>query len=214
MEIEILKKRYEKVITPSTEFSNIFKDNLEQLFNEKQHENFTIINNDMMLNITEDRIQVIETAKLPVYLIKILEQLESVKEKINNERKVMDDLFNDVKNIEKLFLKIVKKEIKNSAKPKKEGRKLSGFALPTMVSDELCSFMGKPKGSLISRTETTKFLMKYINENNLQDPLHKRNLIPNDCLFALLGEESKNAVITHFTIQKYINKHFIYATSK
>ena len=195
----------------ATEFSRIIENNLECILNEKQHENFTVSSTE---NQREENLQIIETEKLPSYLIKILEQLESVKEKINNNRKVMDDLFNDVKNIEKLFLKVIKKEIKNNAKPKKEGRKLSGFALPTMVSDELCIFMGRTKGSLISRTDTTKYLMKYINDNNLQDPLNKRNIIPDERLIELLGEDAKTAIITHFTIQKYINKHFIYTSSK
>ena len=50
--------------------------------------------------------------------------------------------------------------------------------------------------------------MKYISENKLQNPANKRIIVPDAKLYALLGEESKNVDITHFTIQRYINLHF------
>jgi chromatin remodeling complex protein RSC6 len=51
--------------------------------------------------------------------------------------------------------------------------------------------------------------MKYIDDNNLKNPEKKTIIIPDEKLMKLLGDECKDVNLTHFTIQKYINKHFI-----
>jgi chromatin remodeling complex protein RSC6 len=51
--------------------------------------------------------------------------------------------------------------------------------------------------------------MTYISENNLQNPEKKSIIIPNEPLLRILGDEVKDVLLTHFTIQKYINKHFL-----
>jgi chromatin remodeling complex protein RSC6 len=66
---------------------------------------------------------------------------------------------------------------------------------------------------MISRTDATKYLMKYISDNNLQNPTNKRFIIPDAKLDSLLGETSRNTDITHFNIQRYINLHFVKKTA-
>jgi chromatin remodeling complex protein RSC6 len=102
----------------------------------------------------------------------------------------------------------VKSYLKKETKQKKP-RKKSGFALPVTISDELCDFMGCEKGSKRARTQVTQFLMTYISENNLKNPENKKFLIPDERLQRLLGDESKTTELTHFTIQKFMNKHFL-----
>ena len=87
--------------------------------------------------------------------------------------------------------------------------KKCGFALPTEVTDDLCQFLGAEKGTKIARTEVTKQIMAYIKTNHLQNPENKKMIVPDDKLWKLLGEDARGKEITHFTIQKYINKHFI-----
>jgi upstream activation factor subunit UAF30 len=69
--------------------------------------------------------------------------------------------------------------------------------------------MGRKEGELISRIEITKYLNKYIKENTLENPENRQNIVPDDKLWKILGEEARNEKITHFTIQKYLNKHFL-----
>jgi len=112
----------------------------------------------------------------------------------------------EIKNIKKQSKKILskqqqKKKINTENKP-------HGFAIPSKVSNELCVFMGRDPESLIARTEVTKRLSEYIEENNLKNPENKRQIIPDSILSNLLGEESKDVLLTHFTIQKYMNRHF------
>ena len=143
--------------------------------------------------------------KLPVNINKLVIKLETIKNKMIDHKKYFDDISNDLKTFEKSLLKIIKKHVK-SEKP--IIKKKSGFATPTVVSDLLCEFMNQPTGSLIARTEVTKYLNQYIQLHNLKNPCEKKYILPDDNLWKILGEEARNKDITHFTIQKYMNKHF------
>lgn len=107
---------------------------------------------------------------------------------------------------------IHKKDLKLLNKPKKE-RKPCGFALPSLVSDDMCTFLGRPNGSLVSRIEITQFINDYIKKFSLENPTNKQFIIPNDSLWLILGNDARDKKLTHFTIQKYINKHFIKSTT-
>ena len=146
--------------------------------------------------------------KYPVNVVKLINNVKLLKTKLINHKNELDKIIStEVKNIDKLLEKIIDKNVKN-IKQKKE-RKPSGFALPTKVSNELCLFMGVDNNTLISRTQITKFIMNYIKVNNLQNPANKQFLLPDDKMKAFLGPEIKNIDLTHFNIQKYINKHFL-----
>ena len=102
----------------------------------------------------------------------------------------------------------VKNYVKKETKPKKP-RKKSGFALPVTLSDALCEFMECEKGTKRARTQITKYLNLYIDENNLKNPENKRIIVPDTKLRKLLGDEIEGVELTYFTIQKYMNKHFV-----
>jgi chromatin remodeling complex protein RSC6 len=109
--------------------------------------------------------------------------------------------------------KTVKKQMKNlqkeSSKHKKKcDRKPSGFARPTKVSKELCEFMNKTEGTEIARTDVTRAIIGYIKEQKLEYKENNKIIIPDDKLRNLLGIE-ENKELTYFSIQKYMNKHFI-----
>ena len=112
------------------------------------------------------------------------------------------------KKLSNALAAIHKKDLKLLNKPKKI-RKPCGFALPSPVSDIMCTFLGKPPASLVSRIEITQFINDYIKKFSLENPTNKQFIIPNDSLWAILGNDARDQKLTHFTIQKYINKHFI-----
>jgi chromatin remodeling complex protein RSC6 len=145
--------------------------------------------------------------KYPVNVVKLINNVKLLKTKLINHKNDLDKIIStEVKNIDKLLEKIIEKNVKN-IKQKKE-RKPSGFALPTKVSDDLCLFMGVNNNTLISRTQATKFIMNYIKVNNLQNPDNKQFILPDDKMKSFLGPEIDNVDLTHFNIQKYINRHF------
>jgi len=151
----------------------------------------------------------IENVKLPSNLTKLITKFEHMKNKFTTQKKSFDEISHELKSFEKIMNNFVKKYTKINDKKNKKPRKKCGFALPSPVSDDLCEFMGIEKGTHIARTDVTKYLMSYIEENHLENRENKKFILPDEKLSKLLGEEAKDKDITHFTIQKYINKHFL-----
>ncbi len=145
---------------------------------------------------------------LPTNMEKMMASLAEVNAQLSDMREQFVVLDKKAKKLSHAIDLVVKKEMKNVAKNKKE-RKPCGFAVSTKVTNEMSDFMGKPHGELISRIEITKYLNKYIKEQNLEHPDNKQIIVPDDKLWIILGEDARNDRITHFTIQKYLNKHFV-----
>jgi chromatin remodeling complex protein RSC6 len=95
------------------------------------------------------------------------------------------------------------KKRKNSGAP----RAPSGFVKPTLISKELASFLNKPHGSEMARTEVTKEINCYIRANQLQDKKNGRIIKP-DTKLATLLKIGKNDELTYFNLQKYMSPHF------
>lgn len=68
--------------------------------------------------------------------------------------------------------------------------------------------MNKEDGTKIARTDVTKTLIEYIKTNNLQNNDNKQIIHPDEKLKLLLGID-ENEQLTYFTLQKFMNKHFI-----
>lgn len=103
-------------------------------------------------------------------------------------------------------LKAVQKA--NQKRKRKTGnRQPSGFVKPTLISDQLASFLGKPKGSELARTEVTREINAYIRANKLQDPENGRKINPDNKLKSLLSLTPADE-LTYFNLQKYMSPHF------
>ena len=119
---------------------------------------------------------------------------------------------NAVKSEYKVLEKICGKELKAarklSAKKKRAGNRApSGFIKPTLISPELASFLGKPSGTEMARTEVTREINKYIKANKLQDPENGRKINP-DAPLAKLLKIKKDDTLTYFNLQRYMSPHF------
>ena len=69
--------------------------------------------------------------------------------------------------IRRLVSAVTRFEKKMQKRPRRRatGRNVeSGITRPVQVSDELCSFLNKPKGTLMARTVVTKHITTYIRE--------------------------------------------------
>jgi hypothetical protein len=86
-------------------------------------------------------------------------------------------------------------------------RRPSGFVVPTLISDQLAEFLGKPAGTKLARTEVSKLINTYIMDNKLQDPQNGRVINPDSKLRSLLNV-GKNDELTYFNLQKYMKPHF------
>jgi hypothetical protein len=140
----------------------------------------------------------------------IFKQFDSILEDLTNLKTNFSSIQNKVKTLEKNVKKDYKKLSKEAEKNKNKGnRKPSGFAKPTIVSKELCEFLNKSEGTQIARTDVTRALIDYITKNNLQNNTNKQIIVPDDKLKILLGIKDNEPSLSYFTLQKYMNKHFI-----
>ena len=83
----------------------------------------------------------------------------------------------------------------------------SGFVKPTLISNELAAFLGKPEGSVLARTEVTREVNAYIRTQKLQDKDNGRKINPDAKLLKLL-KLKKGDELTYFNLQKYMAAHF------
>lgn len=140
-------------------------------------------------------------------------QMDTVKREIAALKRLLRDHQLEIKEASK---RSKRKKQRDNSKP----RKPSGFAEPVMVSDALYNFlsvMGVKKGVPIARTEVTKHIIEYIKQKNLQNPEHRREIVPDAALGKLLGpalehrvaeDESTPKVYSYLKLQKYLSAHF------
>jgi upstream activation factor subunit UAF30 len=139
----------------------------------------------------------------------LFNQFDNLISQINQIKNQMTHLQTNLRDLEKNVKKQMKGLKKEASKPKiKVNRPPSGFAKPSKVTNELCKFMNKQEGSEIARTEVTKALVSYIKNNKLENEENSKIIYPDDNLKQLLGLDD-DVVLTYFTIQKYMNKHFV-----
>jgi chromatin remodeling complex protein RSC6 len=91
--------------------------------------------------------------------------------------------------------------------PNKPKRAPSGFAKPTGLSPELCSFLGVDLDTQMSRTEVTGKINAYVKEHDLQNPDNRKEIVPDDSLGKLLNVPSSET-LTYFNLQKFMKVHY------
>ena len=155
------------------------------------------------------------TVEAPVE-VSLLDQIESdfasLNERLAQFKTMYASITSDLRKLQKNMAKHVKENSRRNRKRKapagdKPRRAPSGFAKPALISKELCTFLGKPAGTEMARTEVTKHLTSYIKEHNLQDQANKRKIVPDAALKKLLNVKASDE-LTYFNLQKYMKVHF------
>jgi chromatin remodeling complex protein RSC6 len=144
--------------------------------------------------------------------------LKSLALRLNSARELLAGLVSDVKKLDKRVHKEIKEARKRRRRSKTEEgaegadakpRTPSIFERPVQVTDELCSFLGKPKGTLMSRSEVTKGVNGYVKEKNLKN---KHDITPDASLKKLLQIADGDS-LTYFNLQRYLNRHYVKAAA-
>jgi len=156
----------------------------------------------------------VATPVVPTTYSDIESQFAAIATRLGELRTLESSILADVRKLQKNTSKYIK-DINRKTKRKRgttvdgeqKKRAPSGFAKPALISPELCSFLGKPKGTEMARTEVTKFLTTYIKEHELQDPSNRRKILPDKKLHTLLNTK-KSDEVTYFNLQKYMKVHF------
>lgn len=140
--------------------------------------------------------------------------IADIKKEIQDLRKMQRDYEAELKEALKKSKK--KRAPRDDANP----RKPSGFASPVIVSDDLYKFLekyGVKKNDPIARTDVTKHITAYIKEYDLQNPEHRREILPDANLKKLFGpaiepkdpnDANSPLVYTYLKLQRYLSQHF------
>ena len=140
--------------------------------------------------------------------VAIEKQLTDVMDSLTSMKQFITQVQGKVRGLDKLIKKEQKNTVKMSEKKNRGNRKPSGFAKPGPVSDELCIFMKKEKGTHMARTEVTQYIVKYIKDKSLVNNDNKKIIVPNPELKSLLAVSEKDE-ITYFNLQRLMNRHFV-----
>jgi hypothetical protein len=79
---------------------------------------------------------------------------------------------------------------------------------PTLISEELASFLSKPVGTEMARTEVSKEINAYITANGLQDKSNGRKINADAKLTKLL-KITPSDELTYFNLQRFMKHHFV-----
>ena len=129
--------------------------------------------------------------------------------KLQSVSAAISALKSDFRILEKKCLREMKtaKKLSDKRSRARGQRAPSGFVKPTLVTNDLADFLGKPHGTEMARTEVTREINKYIRANSLQDAQNGRKINPDDKLAKLLNLK-KTDELTYFNLQRYMSPHF------
>lgn len=129
--------------------------------------------------------------------------------KLNQVSSQFAALRSDFRTLEKRWTRELRTAQKTVERRKRKvgNRAPSGFVKPTLISDELASFLGKTSGTEMARTEVTREINKYIRANALQDKSNGRKINPDAALSSLLKIGTDDE-LTYFNLQRYMSPHF------
>ena len=129
--------------------------------------------------------------------------------KLNQVSSQFAALRSDFRTLEKRWTRELRTAQKTVERRKRKvgNRAPSGFVKPTLISDELASFLGRSSGTEMARTEVTREINKYIRANALQDKSNGRKINPDAALSSLLKLGSGDE-LTYFNLQRYMSPHF------
>ena len=129
--------------------------------------------------------------------------------KLQQVNTLLSSLKTEFRSLEKKALRELKAAQKANAKRKRKqgNRSPSGFVKPCLISNELASFLNKPNGVEMARTEVTREINAYIRTHNLQDKSNGRKINADAKLSKLLNLKPQDE-LTYFNLQRYMSPHF------
>ena len=115
---------------------------------------------------------------------------------------------NEIKTLTKLVRKIKNTQEDPDGEKAKKRSENNGFNRKQEITPKLREFLALPEGELISRSEVTKFINKYITEKCLKHPENGRQIILDDTLRALLAPPA-DVQVTYLNLQKFLSPHYV-----
>lgn len=158
------------------------------------------------LTTSEDVVNVVNNVVLQL-------KAEIANAKARKDRESASTLNDAVKH-----LNSIRKPIDKLARSKPPRKQISidanknGFLKPVKISPELAKFLGCPDDEMKSRVQVTQAICKYIQDNNLQNPKNRREILVDSTLQSLLRfDPAVDGNLAYYQIQSRIQPHFIKA---
>jgi chromatin remodeling complex protein RSC6 len=142
---------------------------------------------------------------------------------IASHQKIRDEAVSSIKTLQRLQ-KRVAKEVKEAGKrrrrSKKEGddgapkeKRPTIFTTPVTLKDELCSFLGKSKGSQMTPADVTRAFSAYVDSHKLKDAEKGHTIHPDAAMRKVLGVK-EGETLTYRNIQSYLYKLYVLPEKK
>jgi hypothetical protein len=142
---------------------------------------------------------------------------------IATHQKIRDESVGAIKTLQRLQ-KRVAKEVKEAARrrrrSKKEGedgapkeKRPTIFTTPVTLKDELCSFLGKAKGSQMTPADVTRAFSAYVDSHKLKDAEKGHTIHPDAAMRKVLSVKDGEA-LTYRNIQSYLYKLYVLPEKK
>jgi chromatin remodeling complex protein RSC6 len=139
--------------------------------------------------------------------------ITTLQEQLNTLKAATSAAATALKAIEKQSARLAKRA---DRRRKRSSPKVAGaepkpciFTKPVKITDELCAFLGNPKGTEISRSAVTKGVMAYAKSHNLMD----KQTIKADAALRKLLTLSETDNLTILNLQKFLGRHYVKAAA-
>lgn len=153
-------------------------------------------------------------------------EVRSIDQEINDlvklHQNLRDQAVSAIKNLQKLQ-KRVAKEIKEAGRRRRRVKKEEDgqvkekrptiFTTPVTLKDELCAFLGKPKGSQMTPADVTRAFSAYVESHKLKDAEKGHTIHPDAAMRKVLGLKEGDE-LGYRTIQTHLYKLYILPEKK
>ncbi len=155
-------------------------------------------------------VEAVAAAAPAVEEVNVVAEFNSLVAKVSALRETFTAVFSEMKKLEKRIPRELKKASKGrrnrkaadgTDKPKKE----SVFTKPSKISDELCQFLGQPKGTEMSRSAVTTAVCNYAKQKGLME----KQLIKADASLRKLLKLTEKDELKILNLQRYLKPHYI-----
>jgi hypothetical protein len=141
--------------------------------------------------------------------VSLQKSITELQEQLSGLKSSITAAFTTLKSIEKQASRVIKKAERRRNKSKAapvEGAepKACIFTKPVHVSDQMCDFLGKAKGTEVSRASVTRAIVAYAKTHNLM----KKQQITTDATLRKLLSLNESDSLTILNLQTYLSKHY------
>ena len=159
-------------------------------------------------------------AEAPAEVRTVEQEISSL---IASHQKIRDESVANIKTLQRLQ-KRVAKEVKEASRrrrrSKREGedgvpkeKRPTIFTTPVTLKDDLCSFLGKSKGSQMTPADVTRAFSAYVDSHKLKDVEKGHTIHPDVAMRKVLGVKEGDT-LTYRNIQSYLYKLYVLPEKK